>query len=82
MYRENSEYTAQIPKFLSFLTKHKRLEAGYEPTKRPTWHTSDVPAPDPLEAGYEPTKRPTWHTSDVPAPDPHAVERESARGET
>ena len=30
-----------------FFTKHKRLEAGYEPTKRSTRHSGDVPAPDP-----------------------------------
>ena len=30
-----------------FIIKHKRLEEGYEPTKRPTRHTGDVPAPDP-----------------------------------
>jgi len=30
-----------------YITKHKRLEAGYEPTKRPTRHTGDVLAPDP-----------------------------------
>jgi len=30
----------------SFFTKHKRLEAGSEPTKRPTRHTGDVSAPD------------------------------------
>jgi hypothetical protein len=32
--------------FFCFLL-HKRLEEGYEPTKRPTRHTGDVPAPDP-----------------------------------
>jgi len=32
---------------LFFLHIKKRLEAGYEPAKRPTRHTGDVPAPDP-----------------------------------
>ena len=29
--------------------RYKRLEEGYEPTKRPTRHTGDVPAPNPHE---------------------------------
>jgi hypothetical protein len=33
--------------FFSFFFLHKRLEEGCEPTKRPTRHTGDVPAPDP-----------------------------------